>query len=68
MDHGKTFCNIFESDVHGKEIPGFAPKKTKQKTFHWFSNFKHVFVSYTSCLNQSIFKKKKFDCLLKLTS
>ena len=34
MDHGKTFCNIFVSDVHGKEIPGFAPKKAKQKTFH----------------------------------
>ena len=31
-------------------------KKTKQKTFHWFSHFKHVFVSYTSCLLQSIFK------------
>ena len=31
-------------------------KKTKQKTFHWFSYFKHVFVSYTSCLIQSIFK------------
>ena len=67
MEHGKTFCNIFVKDVHREKIPGFASKETKQKTFDWFSHFKHVFVSYTSYLVQSIFKKK-FDCLLKLIS
>ena len=58
MEHGKTFCNIFVADVHGEKIPGFASKKTKQESFDWFSHFKHVFVSYTSSLVQSIFKKK----------
>ena len=58
MEHGKTFCNIFAKDVHREKIPGFASKETKQKTFDWFSHFKHVFVSYTSYLVQSIFKKK----------
>ena len=56
MEHGKTFCNIFVTDVHREKIPGFASKKSK-KTFNWFSHFKHVFVSYTSCLVQSISKK-----------
>ena len=58
MKHGKTFCNIFVMDVHRKKIPGFTSKKNKQKTFDWFSHFKHVFVSYSSCLVQSIFKQK----------
>ena len=42
----------------GKKIPGFTSEKNKQKTFDWFSHFKHVFVSYSSCLVQSIFKQK----------
>ena len=58
MEHWKTFCNIFVTDVHGENIPGFASNKTKEKTFDWFSHFKHVFVSFTSCLVQSILKKK----------
>ena len=48
-------------------MPGFASNKSKEKPFDWFSHFKHVFVSFTSCLVQSILKKK-FDCLLKLIS
>ena len=32
-EHGKTFCNIFVTDVQREKIPGFASKKTKQKTF-----------------------------------
>ena len=67
MEHGKTFCNIFVTDIHRENIPGFASNKSKEKTFDWFSHFKHVFVSFTSCLVQSILKKK-FDCLLKLIS
>ena len=61
MEHGKNFCNIFVTNIHRKKIPGFASKKTK------LSHFKHVFVSYTSYLVQSIFKQK-FYCLLKLIS
>ena len=33
IEHGKTICNIFVTDVHReKKIPGFASKKTKQET------------------------------------
>ena len=68
MDHVKTLCNIFVTEVHRKKKPKFCiQKKTKQKTFDWFSHFKHVFVFYTSFLVQSILKQK-FDCLLKLSS
>ena len=68
MEHGKTFCNIFVIDVDREKIPGFVSKKKTKKTFDWFwfSHFKSVFVSYNSCLVQSIFKKK-VDHLLKLT-
>ena len=67
MEHGKTFCNIFVTDVHRENIPGFASNKSKEKTFDWISQFRYLFVSFTSCLVQSILKKK-FDCLLKLIS
>ena len=33
MEHGKTFCNIFMTGAQREKIPGFASKKTKQKTF-----------------------------------
>ena len=56
IEHGKTFCNIFVTDVHREKITGFVSKKTKKK-FDWFSHFKHVFVSYTSWLVLSILKK-----------
>ena len=56
IEHGKTFCNIFLTDVHREKITGFFSKKTKKK-FAWFSHFKHVFVSYTSWLVLSILKK-----------
>ena len=58
MEHGKTFCNIFVADVHRENIPGFASNKSKGKTFDWFSRLKYVFVSFTSCLVQSILKKR----------
>ena len=45
-------------NIHRENIPGFASNKTKEKTFDWFSHFKHVFVSFTSYLIQSILKKK----------
>ena len=67
MEQGKTFCNIFVADVHRENIPVFASNKSKEKTSDWFSHFKHLFVSFTSCLVQSILKKK-VDCLLKLIS
>ena len=67
MEHCKTFCNIFVMDMHRENIPGFASNKSKEKTFDWFAHFKHVLVSFTSCIVQSILKKK-FDFLLKLIS
>ena len=67
MEHGKTFCSIYVTEIHRENIPGFASSKSKEKTFDWLSHFKYVFVSFTSCLVQSILKKK-FDCLLKLIS
>ena len=54
-EHGKTFCNIFVTDIHMEKIAGFA-KKTKKKNFAWFPHFKHVFISYTSCLVLSILR------------
>ena len=64
MEYGKTFWKTFVTDVYSKKIPGFASQETKHKTFDSFSRFRHVFVFYTSCLVQSILKKK-IDCLLK---
>ena len=57
IDHEKTFCNIFVTDAHREKFEGFSSKKKIKKTFDLFSHFKHVFISYTSCLVQSIFKK-----------
>lgn len=60
MEYGKTFWKTFVTDVYSKRIPGFASQETKHKTFDSFSRFSHVFVFYTSCLVQSILKKKNW--------
>ena len=67
MENGETFFSIFVTDIQKENIPSFASNKTKEKTFDWFSHLKHVFVSFTSCVAQSILKKR-LDCFLKLIS
>ena len=67
MEDGKTFCNIFVTDVHKENIPCFSFNKSKEKTLDWFSCFMYVFVSFTSFWVKSILKKR-FDYLLKLIS
>ena len=64
---GKLFVIFLWRTYTGKIFKVLHPTKLKEKTFDWFSYFKHVFVSFTSCLVQSVLKKK-FDCLLKLIS
>ena len=65
IEHEKTFCNIFITYVHREKIPGFASEKAKQKTFDWFSHFKHVFVSLARP-SYSIKKKSAQHLFIKL--
>ena len=52
MEYGKIF--LWQTYTWKKSQ--VLPKKTKQKKFAWFPHFKHVFISYTSCLVLSILR------------
>ena len=53
----KPFAKCLWRMYTGKNSRNFHAKKTLKKTFDWSWHFKNIFVSYTSCLVQSIFKK-----------